>query len=216
MSPMWQATAVALPPAALIAAATASQPSCLRLETITCAPYSAYAFAIASPMPRLAPVTTATLPDRSNEIVICVSLPRPPYRPSRAAHASSGLFVLGHHSRHHFAGRQDVVDVADALAGAPDVAPGFLFHVAAATEIHLRLVGFRQVIGVETGQRHAVPEVIAFHAREERRVDDVVRAGRDDHVLVALIDVGLRRREETRADVRHVRTERQRGKDVRA
>src|SRR5512143_971102 len=123
MSPMWQATAVALPPAALIAAATASQPSCLRLETITCAPYSAYAFAIASPMPRLAPVTNATLPVRSNETVICLSFPRPPRGRSGPVHPAARLVVLGHHARHHLAGRQDVVDIADALAGTPDVAP---------------------------------------------------------------------------------------------
>ncbi len=41
MSPMWQAIATASPPAATIAPATASQPSCLRLETITRAPRSA-------------------------------------------------------------------------------------------------------------------------------------------------------------------------------
>src|SRR5690242_8585904 len=66
MSPMWQARTSALPPAARIAAATVSQSSALRLDTITCAPCAASAFAIASPMPRLAPVTSATLPVRSN------------------------------------------------------------------------------------------------------------------------------------------------------
>lgn len=66
-SPMWQESAVASPPASRIEAATASQASCLRLETITRAPAAASARAIDSPMPREAPVTRATRPDRSNE-----------------------------------------------------------------------------------------------------------------------------------------------------
>ena len=75
MSPMLQAIGVALPPAARMAAATASHPSCLRLETITSAPCSANAVAIASPMPRLAPDTTATLSVRSNDTAMIVSPP---------------------------------------------------------------------------------------------------------------------------------------------
>ena len=60
------ATASASPPAALIALATASMLSCLRLLTITLAPNSARPRAIDSPIPLLAPVTIATLPVRSN------------------------------------------------------------------------------------------------------------------------------------------------------
>src|SRR5262249_24371580 len=48
--------------------ATASTPSCLRLETTTRAPKAASARATASPMPLLAPVIMATLPVRSNRL----------------------------------------------------------------------------------------------------------------------------------------------------
>src|ERR1044071_6356680 len=65
-SPMWHARTSALPPAARISWATRSQSSGLRLDTITSAPWAASAFAIDSPMPREAPVTSAILPDRSN------------------------------------------------------------------------------------------------------------------------------------------------------
>ena len=45
---------------------TASQASALRLETTTLAPARAIASAIDLPMPRVEPVTKATLPCRSN------------------------------------------------------------------------------------------------------------------------------------------------------
>src|SRR3989344_8057109 len=66
ISPMWQASTEALPPASRMDAATASQGSALRLEMMTCAPCAASRRAMASPMPRLEPVTRATLPVRSN------------------------------------------------------------------------------------------------------------------------------------------------------
>src|SRR6267378_1026055 len=49
-----------------MAAASSSRSACLRLERTTWAPYSARASAIALPMPRLAPVISATRPVRSN------------------------------------------------------------------------------------------------------------------------------------------------------
>ena len=55
------------PCSALIAAATSSQASCLRLEMTTLAPCSASASAIALPIPRDEPVTIATFPVRSNK-----------------------------------------------------------------------------------------------------------------------------------------------------
>src|SRR5262249_5514213 len=60
--PTWQATASAVPPASSISRATASTPSWRRLATATRAPASASASAIARPMPRLAPVTSARRP----------------------------------------------------------------------------------------------------------------------------------------------------------
>jgi hypothetical protein len=63
---MWHAVATASPARARIPAATSSQASSLRLEITTFAPCSAMRSAIARPMPRLAPVMTATFPLRSN------------------------------------------------------------------------------------------------------------------------------------------------------
>ncbi len=76
ISPMWQAKASAEPPSALMASATVWQSSILRLDTITWAPCSASSLAISSPMPRLAPVTRAIFPFRSNNFVLILSLPK--------------------------------------------------------------------------------------------------------------------------------------------
>src|SRR5215831_18839347 len=65
---MLAATAVALPPLALMPCTTSSQAGSLRLETTTLAPCAAICSQIERPMPRLPPVTTATLPERSNII----------------------------------------------------------------------------------------------------------------------------------------------------
>src|SRR5439155_14879061 len=64
--PTWHAHAAALPPSARSAAATSAHTSALRLTTTTCAPARANARAIARPSPRVAPVMTATRPERSN------------------------------------------------------------------------------------------------------------------------------------------------------
>src|SRR5262245_18954145 len=63
---MLAARAVASPPLALMPFTTSSQAGSLRLETITLAPCAAICSQIERPMPRLPPVTTATLPVRSN------------------------------------------------------------------------------------------------------------------------------------------------------
>src|SRR5438477_1752858 len=65
---MLAATAVASPPFALMPFTTSSQAGSLRLETMTLAPCAAICSQIERPMPRLPPVTTATLPLRSNII----------------------------------------------------------------------------------------------------------------------------------------------------
>src|SRR5262249_52650987 len=80
---MLAATAVASPPLALMPFTTSSQAGSLRLETTTLAPCAAICSQIERPMPRLPPVTTATLPVRSN--IISWS-PRPlALRPLRCA-----------------------------------------------------------------------------------------------------------------------------------
>src|SRR5688572_22740794 len=63
---MLAATAVASPPLASMACTTSSQAGSLRLDTTTLAPCAASCSQIDRPMPRLPPVTTATLPLRSN------------------------------------------------------------------------------------------------------------------------------------------------------
>src|SRR3954464_3529143 len=72
---MLAATAAASPPFALIPLTTSSQAGSLRLETTTLAPCAAICSQIARPMPRLPPVTTATLPVRSNIFVSMSVLP---------------------------------------------------------------------------------------------------------------------------------------------
>src|SRR5712671_5110715 len=63
---MLQAMTQASPPCWRMSRATASQASALRLDITTLAPSRAIASALARPMPRLEPVTTATLPSRLN------------------------------------------------------------------------------------------------------------------------------------------------------
>ena len=58
---MLQGMTVASPPLFLMPAATSSQASALRLDTTTLAPSVAQCSAIERPMPRLEPVTMATL-----------------------------------------------------------------------------------------------------------------------------------------------------------
>src|SRR6185437_11152375 len=68
LSEMLAATALASPPLALMPFTTSSQAGSLRLDTTTLAPCAAICSQIERPMPRLPPVTTATLPVRSNII----------------------------------------------------------------------------------------------------------------------------------------------------
>src|SRR5574343_345903 len=63
---MLAAIAMACPPAARISSTTFSQASSLRLETTTLAPALVSLWAMDRPMPRLEPVTMATLSFRSN------------------------------------------------------------------------------------------------------------------------------------------------------
>src|SRR4051812_11642530 len=65
---MLQGITWASPPALTMPSATTSQASALRLEITTLAPSLASSSADERPMPRLEPVTTATLPVRSNGV----------------------------------------------------------------------------------------------------------------------------------------------------
>src|SRR6185312_9951326 len=71
---MRQVTAMASPPSFLIAATTSSHGSRLRPEITTFAPASAKISAIARPMPRDEPVTTATFPVRSKSSFMALAL----------------------------------------------------------------------------------------------------------------------------------------------
>ena len=73
--PVWQATARARPPAALMAAATSCNGSTLRAASTTAAPAWAAASVMAWPMPRLAPVMTTT---RFCRWMAALMLPRVP------------------------------------------------------------------------------------------------------------------------------------------
>src|SRR5690606_5253010 len=57
--------------------------------------------------------------------------------------------VFRHQPRHPLRRIRDVVDRADALAGAPDVAPGLDRLAAARVEVHLAGAALRQVVRVE-------------------------------------------------------------------
>src|SRR5579863_4131565 len=69
------AIARSLPYLLTISATTSSQGPRLREETTTLAPCSARRVAMARPMPRDEPVTTATFPARSNRVIV------PPFSP---------------------------------------------------------------------------------------------------------------------------------------
>src|SRR4051812_14448683 len=62
--------AIASPPAARMLCATCSQAGALRLEITTFAPALARCFAMERPMPRVEPVTIATLPPSANASMV--------------------------------------------------------------------------------------------------------------------------------------------------
>src|SRR5512136_939183 len=69
---MLQGMTMASPPDALMPSATSLQASALREEITTLAPSLASNSAEERPMPRLEPVTTATVPVRSNGVLFIV------------------------------------------------------------------------------------------------------------------------------------------------
>src|SRR5215813_14624310 len=110
--------------------------------------------------------------------------------------------VLGLEPGHDLGGGRSVEDLADALARAPDVAPRLHLGVAARAEIHLALVGHRQVFGIEAGRGDAALEIVAVHAGEQVGVDDLLARRLDDALLVGVAGIGLAARREARADTR--------------
>src|SRR5450755_4517127 len=74
--------------------------------------------------------------------------------------------VFGLEAGHDLGGGRRVEDLAVALARTPDVTPRLGLGIAARGEIHLALVGFGQVVGVEAGGGDAALQVVAVHAGE--------------------------------------------------
>src|SRR3990172_3151379 len=77
-----------------------------------------------------------------------------------------------------------VVDIAHALPRAPDFLPRF--RALLATAIQSRRFIRRQVVGIQSSIADAARKIAAMHARKKRRVDDVPRAGSDDHLFIVL------------------------------
>jgi hypothetical protein len=105
-----------------------------------------------------------------------------------AGQLGAGGLVLPRQPGHDVADGQHLVDAADSLPGAPDVLPGL---DPGRAEVHGGLVGVREPVGIEPGGDDARAQVVAVHAGEGGRVDDVGRLALHHHPLVALRGVGL-------------------------
>src|SRR5690606_20861778 len=114
-------------------------------------------------------------------------------RLERRARRDAGprLVVLALEARHHLGGARHLVDDADALAAAPDVLPGLGLAALAATELHGAHVALGQVVGVEARRHDAGLQVVAVHAGEQARIDDVVGVAGDDRLLVVVARPGF-------------------------
>src|SRR5665213_2740185 len=115
-----------------------------------------------------------------------------------------GGFVFGGQPGDEFAGRRDRRDRADALAAAPDVAPGLGLLVAAGAEVHLGRIGLGKVFRIQAGALDARAQIVAVNPGEAVGVENVLAAAFDDHLLVSGNGVGLLRGDESRADVGEV------------
>src|SRR3546814_12644893 len=93
--PTSMASASASPPADSISATTPRAVSPLRSATTTLAPSAANRFAVASPMPLPAPVTTATLPFRRSMHYSLVRCPAPVLGALVAHQLDRNSFVYG-------------------------------------------------------------------------------------------------------------------------
>src|SRR5437868_6615840 len=111
------------------------------------------------------------------EVTIVFSLffligPRLCARPSRKVSGRLGIFAL--QAIDEFGYRRRIGNLPDALAAAPDVLPGLDLHVAARAEVHLGLVGHREIVGIETGRSDGRAEIVAMNAGEQVGVDRVM------------------------------------------
>ncbi|MEY9154089.1 hypothetical protein ABIG04_002399 [Bradyrhizobium japonicum] len=88
------------------------------------------------------------------------------------------------------------------------------FHVAAGTEIHLRLVGNREIVRIEPRGGDRGAEIVAVHAGKQVGVDDVVRGVLRQRGLVGFVGIGFLRCDEAGAHIGEVGAQRQRGGDA--
>src|SRR5690606_9238249 len=93
---------------------------------------------------------------------------------------------------------------ADALTRSPDVLPRLCLGIAARTEVHRLQIAFGQILGVHARRDDRLAEVVAVHAGEEVRIDDVGGAALDDAVFIALLGIRLDGRYESAADIGEV------------
>src|SRR5882757_946802 len=122
--------------------------------------------------------------------------------------------IFAFHPRDQCIHRFDIVDAADALAGAPNVPPRLRRRIAAGAEIHFGLVRFGQMIGIETRVRDTAAQVVAVDAAEQRCVDNIFAAAIDEHLLVLGRRIALLGRDEARTEVSKIRAQGARGQYV--
>src|SRR5687767_12574109 len=91
-------------------------------------------------------------------------------------------------ARHQFARGQYRIDDAYALPATPDVLPWLL---AVGAEVHHAGVTVRQCVGVQPGRGDRAAQVVAVHAGEQVRINDVAAVAADDHLLVVVIGTRL-------------------------
>jgi hypothetical protein len=123
--------------------------------------------------------------------------------PSRASRRRTAFQPLD-----ELADARQVVHQADALARAPDVLPRLRL---AAAEIIFDLSDSGSASG--SRRRSMLADVVAVHAGEQVRIDDVRRFGVEDRVLVRFDRVRFLRRDEARAHVGQIGAHRLRGED---
>ena len=117
--------------------------------------------------------------------------------------ACTGCCVFALELSHVVSGRLNLGDGANALATAPNVFPGFGL---VATKVHLAGVTLGQVLRVESGVTNAWRQIVAVDAGKQVAVDNVVRIGIDDGLLVGLRRARLLRCDEASANVGKVGT----------
>src|SRR5204863_167616 len=187
-SEMRAVTAIASPPFCLMPSATSSQGPWLRPDIVTLAPASANPSAIARPIPRDEPVTTATFPVRSNSFICSLSV-------RVGQHAAIGSVLL-RPSTAYFARAPrphwlEGVAVLGAPQGPVAALPGALAHIVAdrPAEDAAERVALREMLCRGADDRDEFGFVLHELAGVFR--DDDRLAMRNERVVGAVADIGL-------------------------